>query len=50
MSGDHLAYLPQQQFFYRLVFSIHGSSAVFLYQVFLGSPMPCLVRGGDDVQ
>ena len=42
MSGDHLAYLPQQ-FFYRLVFSIHGSSAVFLYQVFLGSPMPCFL-------
>ena len=43
MSGDHLAYLPQQQFFYRLVFSIHGSSAAFLYQVFLGSPMPCFL-------
>ena len=43
MSGDHLAYLPQEQFFYRLVFSIHGSSAAFRYQVFLGSPMPCFL-------
>ena len=34
MSGDHLAYLPQEQFFYRLVFSIHGSNAAFRYLVF----------------
>ena len=50
MSGDHLAYLPQEQFFYRLVFSIHGSNAAFRYQVFFRLPHALLPRPSESLE